>query len=114
MIPMARKEKPSTDQPQLDPETISTLLDMAAWWQEHKDKMLMPLPLARPRFRRTKGGTTRSIRLEQAMIDKAIAKARKDPDRTGGTFNTLVEVLLWEYLGRPKDLVEPESTPEDQ
>jgi len=95
----------------LDPETIATLLEMAEWWTEHKDELLQPLPLARPKFRRGEGKTiTRSIRLSKQMVKLAEAKAAKERSRTGGNLNALIETLIWEYLGRPRNLIETDST----
>lgn len=94
----------------LDPGTVAMLLEMAEWWKDNKGKLLQPLPLARPRFRRgAKTTTTRSIRLSKKMIEEAVKKAKKEQGRTGGTLNSLIEVLIWEYLGRPADLLEPDG-----
>jgi len=111
---MAKKNKTNAkdeSQQDLDEGTIATLIEMAAWWTEHKDELLQPLPLARPKFRRGKGKTTtRSIRLSKELVRLAEAKAKKEKARTGGNLNSLIELLIWEFLNRPRQLIETDST----
>lgn len=65
-------------------------------------------PEYRPRF----AGTVRSagLKLKQPIFEAAMAKARQEPQRVGRSFNSLVEMLLWEYAGSPTDLVEQGPT----
>jgi hypothetical protein len=54
-----------------------------------------------------KGPRTNSgIRCDDVLRRRALAKARQDSTRTGGNLSSLIELLLWEYLGRPEDVVE--------
>lgn len=58
----------------------------------------------RPAF---KGPRTNSgIRCDDVIRRRALAKAQQDSTRTGGNLSSLIELLLWEYLGRPEDVVE--------
>lgn len=114
---MPRKQKTKTDSPpttdrpivpdpdELNHEVIVTLLEMAAWWKRNRGKMLMPLPGTRPQFHRKKS-VLRSVRLDERLIKAAEKKAKEDRTATGGTFNTLVELLLWQYLGQPPEFLE--------
>ncbi|MFZ5868558.1 MAG: hypothetical protein ACOYXY_21920 [Thermodesulfobacteriota bacterium] len=90
---------------QLDPETLETLLEMAAWWKRNRDKMLMPLPGTRPIFHRKKS-VLRSVRLDERLIKAAEKKAKEERATTGGGFNQLVELLVWQWLGRPTEFLE--------
>ena len=58
-------------------------------------------------FKRKKTAT-RSVRLDESMLKDAEKKARKERSKTGGTFNGLVEVLVWRYLNCPTQYVETE------
>lgn len=54
-----------------------------------------------------KGPRTNSgIRCDDVIRRRALAKAQQDSTRTGGNLSSLIELLLWEYLGRPEDVVE--------
>lgn len=54
-----------------------------------------------------KGPRTNSgIRCDDVIRRRALAKAQQDSARTGGNLSSLIELLLWEYLGRPEDVVE--------
>lgn len=46
------------------------------------------------------------IRCDDVIRRRALAKAQQDSKRTGGNLSSLIELLLWEYLGRPEDVVE--------
>ena len=59
----------------------------------------------RPVFKRTKT-VARSIRLDRNLLNAAGQAAKKDWVRTGGHVNGLIELLLWEYLGRDSRFVE--------
>ena len=69
-------------------------------------KELIPLPAARPKFKkgpRTKQG---SFKVRQELYDRVIKKLDRDSVRTDGTVSSLVEILLWMYIGAPEDLLE--------
>jgi hypothetical protein len=59
----------------------------------------------RPVFKRKKT-IARSVRLNKDMVKAAEKKSKEDRIKTGGTFNGLVELLIWEYLNRPEDFAE--------
>jgi hypothetical protein len=100
-------KKPDTEsRPELDEETVATLLEICEWWRGWKRKGDLTVREARPIFQRGKT-VTRSVRLDKRLLAAAEAKARKERIATGGTFNALVELLLWEYLDRDPKYVEP-------
>ena len=101
---VSQHEPPATH---FDDATVQALMEVVAWWRDHKGEVQMPIPMAAqaPSFRR-KGTTTRSVRIAADMLEAAVKKAREEKGRTGGTFNSLVEVLLWEFLGRPEEFVD--------
>ena len=59
----------------------------------------------RPRF---KGGRVNTgIALNAELKNRAVEKAKSDPDNMGGgNLSGLVELLLWVFLGCPKDIVQ--------
>lgn len=58
----------------------------------------------RPIFRR-ENTIARSIRLGKGLSERSEKKAKQDRAVSGGTLNGLVEYLLWQYLGKPDDLI---------
>ncbi len=58
----------------------------------------------RPLFKRPRVNSGISINLE--IKKRASERAMADPDGTGGSLSSLIEVLLWVYIGRPADVVE--------
>ena len=67
---------------------------------------LIPLPKARPIFKEGPRGKQGSFRIQQEMYERVLKKLKKDRVRTGGKVSSLVEVLLWMYIGAPEDLLE--------
>jgi hypothetical protein len=76
----------------------------------------MILPPSRPVF---KGGPksrrNTGFNIHKEILNRAPKKVEKDRVRSGGSMSRLVELLLWEYIGRPEDLLEmvPEDEPYD-
>jgi hypothetical protein len=52
----------------------------------------------RPEFKREKT-TTATVRISGALHEAALKFAQERKDLSGGTFNGLVEFLLWQALG---------------
>jgi len=98
---------------QLPPETVQDLLIMLTWWKEHGKgiDMQAATPVQkRPNFKRgsSKDTGTKTVRLSKGLIRDAERYAKRHT-WTGGTFNGLVELLIWEALGRPEKHIIPES-----
>lgn len=90
---------------QLRKEDLEDLIEMLNWWRNRKETSDVATTEIRPVFKR--GVTTaRSVRLNQSMMHEAEQKAKQERIKTGGTFNGLVELLVWEYLGKPPVYVE--------
>jgi len=89
---------------QLDPETLETLLQMVEWWKRNRERILLPPLGTRPIFHRKKS-VLRSVRLDERLIKAAERKAKEDRSASGGTFNTLVELLVWQWLGQPPEFL---------
>ncbi len=90
--------------PQFDDATVEVLMEIVEWWKTRKLENEMSIEPA-PKFIRKKTAT-RSVRLDNGMLEAAEKKARKDRAGTGGTFNGLIEVLVWRYLGCPSKYIE--------
>ena len=89
-------------------ETLQELLSMLEWWKDTQQEPTCPTVTVRPYFKR-EPDVTKTIRLSAELVRRAEQKARyQDKARTGGHFSGLCEILLWEYLGCPDDLIEPE------
>jgi hypothetical protein len=58
----------------------------------------------RPEFRR-KRTTTATVRIDEGLHQAALAFGREHKDLSGGTFNGLVEFLLWQALGSDEKYV---------
>lgn len=94
---------------QLPPEVVSELLQMLKWWKNREgEDMPVITQQARPKFKRGANTVTKTIRLSAEMVD-AVEKLVRKHAWTGGSFNALVEFLLWQALGSKPKFVEPET-----
>ncbi len=80
-----------------------TLDEIVQWWNERKEA---GLPEQRPVIR---GGTGQrqntGMCVDAVVLKRAREKARHERIRTGGSMSQLVELLLWQYIGSPADLL---------
>lgn len=83
----------------LRPEEIQALKEMISWWTNRsstaEDKPSIKFHHNDPKVA--------SIRISGLMYQDACALAKSDP--TIGNFNKLVELLLWEKLGKLADYI---------
>jgi len=96
---------------QLPSETVQDLLRMLTWWKEYGkgiDMQAATQAKERPTFRRDTTDT-KTIRLSTALIRDAERYAKRHK-WTRGTFNGLVEVLLWRCLGSLDKHIIPEQS----
>ncbi len=56
------------------------------------------------KFRGFKSGT--KVIISSEILQRVTTKMKNDKSETGTDFSGLVELLLWEYLGRPDDLLD--------
>jgi hypothetical protein len=99
----------TTSLPQWLLEESDTLKEMIEWWKS-RESAAMEASVRRPVFI----GKTRNtgIRVSEAILDRAVAKAKQEKLKTGGNLSQLVEWLMWIYLGSPDDVVERLHPPE--
>jgi hypothetical protein len=101
------------------PQFIEDLEKMVTEWRAQQTAIEVPEE-QRPKFKRGKDTSTRTVRLGDQLIKDAEKYARNYRTETGGTFSGLVEVLLWEKLGRSLKYLSAETwsrgitTAEDQ
>jgi len=95
-----REVTSETDSDQFQPDEIEVLRDIIETFRANK----LDLALVRPRFKQPRKNS--GILLNDEIKKRALEKAKADPDATGGSLSSLVEVLLWRYLGSPSDVVE--------
>ncbi len=84
----------------LTPEFIEELERMVEWWRQEQATPIEDAGKKRPKFKRGKHTTTRTVRLGNELIKDAEKYAEGHKAETGGTFSSFVELLLWERLGR--------------
>ncbi|AFM24887.1 hypothetical protein [Desulfomonile tiedjei] len=102
----ARQESASVIQ--LNDHDAGELNELLTWWKENKGVM-MPKPIdIRPSFKRgsVQEQKTVTFRFNQELLNRARELAVSKKSLTGGTLNGLVEVLLWQALGSPDDLID--------
>ncbi|MGO9120649.1 MAG: hypothetical protein ACLQPD_23925 [Desulfomonilaceae bacterium] len=63
-----------------------------------------PTPESRPRFNGPK--KVASIRVNKALYEAALEKARKEKSLTHRSFSSLLDLLLWDYLDRDMKFIE--------
>ncbi len=97
----------------LTPGFIEELERMLQWWRQEQATTVEDTGKPRPKFKRGKDTTTRTVRLGTALIKDAEKYAKKHEAETGGTFSGLVELLLWERLGKKSKhiIVKKDSDP---
>ena len=106
----SQPEAPDTTRlPQWFLDESETLKEMIQWWKS-REVAAMEASVRRPVFI----GKTRNtgIRVSEAILDRAVAKAKQERLKTGGNLSQLVEWLMWIYLGSPDDVVERPPSPE--
>jgi hypothetical protein len=93
---------------QLSDNDASELNELLQWWKENKGTMI-PKPIdLRPSFKRgtVQEQKTVTFRFNKKLLARAKELAISKKSLTGGTLNGLVEVLIWQALGSPDDLIE--------
>lgn len=100
--------RPSQEIPQalpewLDSDAFRALRAVLDWWQERQDETMILSP-SRPVFKGKRRNS--GFHINEEILRRATAKLKKDKVRTGGSMSLLMELLLWEYIGRPPDLLE--------
>lgn len=99
---------PSQEIPHALPDWLDTtaLADLRAvldWWRERQDESMILSP-SRPVFKGKRRNS--GFHINEEILRRATKKLKKDRVRTGGSMSLLMELLLWEYIGRPQDLLE--------
>lgn len=92
--PAVAAAEPPSESPIPD-DIAKAINEVARWWTDRQGQT----PQARPVFKRT-NLVTRSIRVNDDLLKAAQEKAGQEAARTGGDLNSLIELLLWEYIGR--------------
>jgi len=93
----------------LGEDDLDTLKKMVEEYKAHRfDFTSLP---RRPRFKGPRINTGITIRAE--IRSRALARAKADPDGTGGgSLSGLIELLLWVFLGQPEDVIDKAAAPE--
>ena len=92
----------------LGEDDLDTLKRMVEEYKSHRLNFT-GLP-RRPRFRGPRINTGITIRAE--IRNRALARAKADPDGTGGgNLSGLIELLLWVFLGSPEDVIDRAAPP---
>lgn len=58
----------------------------------------------RPKFKNPRKNS--GIRCNEEILKRARAKAKGKDKDTGGNLSSLIELLLWDFIGRPDDVVQ--------
>ena len=98
----AAKSSSAPPSTRLEPEDIEILKKVAREYKAQRvDFTRLP---HRPRFKypRVNSGITCNAEIRR----RALVRAKSDPEGTGGSLSSLIELLLWKYLGCPPDVVE--------
>ena len=83
-----------------DQADLNAMLD---WWRHHRNDPLMGIQ-TRPIFRGTRKNT--GIVVNESILEQAVTRAKKEKALTGGSISSLVEILLWRYIGEPVDVLD--------
>lgn len=80
------------------------LTEMLEWWRERKGKA-PELFGQRPLIQGSKKKKNTGICVDAEVLELALTKAQAEKAQTGGSLSQLVELLLWQYIGAPEELV---------
>jgi hypothetical protein len=87
----------------MDTEAQDDLKALLEWWRQKKSSPLGEIQV-RPVF---KGEQKNSgFHLNEEIMKRARDKLKGDRQRSGKSLSQLVELLLWQYIGSPEDLLE--------
>ncbi|MFC1833560.1 hypothetical protein ACFL2Q_02355 [Thermodesulfobacteriota bacterium] len=105
--------QPASHVRHLDEETIEEIMQMLEWWKNRPEEPeRRQLPDYRPTFKRGSLGSDQSpktVRLSNELVSRALLKAKTERTRYGTSFSSLIETLLWEFIGCPTDLIEADE-----
>jgi hypothetical protein len=77
--------------------------ELVQWWNQRKGEAL---PEQRPVIRGEAGRKRNTgMYVDADVLERARVQAQAEKLRTGGTMSQLVELLLWQYVGSPVDLL---------
>ena len=83
-------------------DALNELLELCIGQRTRGLELLERLPMIR-------GGTGKKrntgIYVDAEVLKRAREKAEHEKIRTGGSLSQLMELLLWQYIGSPEDLV---------
>jgi hypothetical protein len=85
-------------------DAIKALEEFAQWWQKAKPA-LRSLGVGAPRFKKGRV-VARTLKLNEDIVRAAEEKAAREKALTGGDLASLIEILLWEYIGKPQHLIQ--------
>lgn len=93
---------------QLSDNDADELHELLNWWKLNKGAIMPKTIDIRPSFKRgtVQEQKTVTFRFNQKLLARAKELAISKKSLTGGTLNGLVEVLLWQALGSPDDLID--------
>jgi len=79
------------------------LRELLQWWRRWKKDPLAHI-VSRPVFKGPRKNT--GVVISEALLERAMRKAKRDRARTRGSMSGLVELLLWQYIGQPSDVLD--------
>jgi len=93
----------------LQENVVNELMEMLRWWKEDRMNIAQEIPMvtARPEFDREETAT-KTLRISNKLMLAAEKKAKAERALTGGSFSSLVEFLLWRYVGSGEEFLRTE------
>jgi Mor family transcriptional regulator len=80
-------------------DTADSLREFSEWWRKNKARLSREHPGEKPRFHRKKL-IKLSVELSLDLVKAAEKRAIREKRITGGEFDSLIELLLWDFLDR--------------
>ncbi|MFC1835947.1 hypothetical protein ACFL2Q_14715 [Thermodesulfobacteriota bacterium] len=81
------------------------LQELIAWKEEQMQVQKLEIRDIRPMFKTAKKKNT-GIYIDAEILKRAEEKMKQERVQTGGSLSKLVELLLWQYVGSPDDVLE--------
>lgn len=98
----------------MNPETARALADayesgllpsLLSWWKNRQEAPGAKIPDKRPNISGSKGKKNTGISLDAEVLERSVTKLHRERKASGGSLSALVELLLWQYIGCPEDLL---------
>jgi hypothetical protein len=82
------------------------ITEMIGWYESSSELAVGATIERRPLFKRSEKLQNTGVAVHPEILRRAVEKMQGEKAKVGKSLSQLVEYLLWQYIGRPNDLLE--------